>query len=230
MRIRAHLSESRRDGDESRQADTQFFNQSTPTHPITKMSAFSSTQPAMQRKTGTVTTLPSSGRVVKRRASRACQCCQSRKVKCDVVERGIPCTKCRLDKVECAVSNSKKRKWRHSGELSSHSPDPPHDTSEECPPQEEINAQRNCGTLDDFLSTMPFGLLDLELNHHASHEIGMSSACKLHTCRLTVTRSNQRSSRQSRATSAPYLVGYSIITSELTFARGNVKLSPFRTT
>ncbi|KAF2722649.1 hypothetical protein K431DRAFT_319581 [Polychaeton citri CBS 116435] len=49
---------------------------------------------------------------VKRRASKACQCCRSRKVRCNVVEHGAPCTNCRLDEVECIVSESKrKKKW-----------------------------------------------------------------------------------------------------------------------
>ncbi|KAK1080042.1 hypothetical protein LTR33_005880 [Friedmanniomyces endolithicus] len=49
---------------------------------------------------------------VKRRASKACQCCRSRKVRCNVVEHGAPCTNCRLDEVDCVVSESKrKKKW-----------------------------------------------------------------------------------------------------------------------
>lgn len=47
---------------------------------------------------------------VKRRASKACQCCRSRKVRCNVVEHGAPCTNCRLDEVECIVSESKRKK------------------------------------------------------------------------------------------------------------------------
>lgn len=47
---------------------------------------------------------------VKRRASKACQCCRSRKVRCNVVEHGPPCTNCRLDEVECIVSESKRKK------------------------------------------------------------------------------------------------------------------------
>ncbi|KAH9838957.1 C6 transcription factor (Ctf1B) [Teratosphaeria destructans] len=52
---------------------------------------------------------------VKRRASKACQCCRARKVRCNVVEHGAPCTNCRLDEVECIVSESKrKKKWPSS--------------------------------------------------------------------------------------------------------------------
>nr|OQO29151.1 hypothetical protein B0A51_03855 [Rachicladosporium sp. CCFEE 5018] len=47
---------------------------------------------------------------VKRRAAKACQCCRNRKVRCNVVEHGAPCTNCRLDEVECIVSESKRKK------------------------------------------------------------------------------------------------------------------------
>ncbi|KAI9732562.1 MAG: hypothetical protein M1834_003897 [Cirrosporium novae-zelandiae] len=49
-------------------------------------------------------------RAVKRRASKACQCCRARKVRCNVVEHGAPCTNCRLDEVECIVTEGKRRK------------------------------------------------------------------------------------------------------------------------
>ena len=52
-----------------------------------------------------------SSRPVKRRASKACCCCRARKVRCDVVENGSPCTNCRLDQVECIVTESKRRKF-----------------------------------------------------------------------------------------------------------------------
>lgn len=58
------------------------------------------------------TNAPGSNRTrpVKRRASRACCCCRARKVRCDVVEHGSPCTNCRLDQVECVVTESKRRR------------------------------------------------------------------------------------------------------------------------
>ncbi|KAK7541440.1 hypothetical protein IWX46DRAFT_189834 [Phyllosticta citricarpa] len=49
------------------------------------------------------------GRSVKRRASKACQCCRARKVRCNVTEHGAPCTNCRLDEVECIVSESRRK-------------------------------------------------------------------------------------------------------------------------
>lgn len=50
------------------------------------------------------------GRSVKRRASKACQCCRARKVRCNVTEHGAPCTNCRLDEVDCIVSESRRKK------------------------------------------------------------------------------------------------------------------------
>ncbi|KAF2093065.1 hypothetical protein NA57DRAFT_49024 [Rhizodiscina lignyota] len=60
---------------------------------------------------------PAHGRSVKRRASKACQCCRARKVRCNVTEHGAPCTNCRLDEVECIVSESRrKKKWTKDDE------------------------------------------------------------------------------------------------------------------
>ncbi|KAJ4181910.1 hypothetical protein NW767_013997 [Fusarium falciforme] len=42
----------------------------------------------------------------KRRASRACLSCRNRKVRCDVVKGGVPCTNCRLDRIDCVVTES----------------------------------------------------------------------------------------------------------------------------
>ncbi|PYH99537.1 hypothetical protein BO71DRAFT_192911 [Aspergillus ellipticus CBS 707.79] len=65
--------------------------------------------PKTKRKASTAG-LPANSRPVKRRASKACCCCRARKVRCDVVENGSPCTNCRLDQVECIVTESKRRK------------------------------------------------------------------------------------------------------------------------
>lgn len=46
------------------------------------------------------------GRVVKRRSPRACVSCHRRKVRCDVVNGGVPCTNCRLDHVDCVLKQS----------------------------------------------------------------------------------------------------------------------------
>ncbi|KXT15164.1 hypothetical protein AC579_7936 [Pseudocercospora musae] len=76
--------------------------------------------PATNKRTSADAGLKTNGmrpaKSVKRRASKACQCCRARKVRCNVVEHGPPCTNCRLDEVECIVSESKrKKKWTTSG-------------------------------------------------------------------------------------------------------------------
>ena len=69
--------------------------------------------------------ISTSGRNVKRRASKACHCCRSRKVRCDVVESGIPCTNCRLDEVECLVTEGKRRRKSYvDGDLLHHHSSP----------------------------------------------------------------------------------------------------------
>ncbi|KAL7274842.1 hypothetical protein RUND412_002240 [Rhizina undulata] len=80
---------------------------SNPTAPTT-----SPPQVAGQKRTAAQASNPSSAsfRSVKRRASKACQCCRARKVRCNVVEHGAPCTNCRLDEVECIITESKRRK------------------------------------------------------------------------------------------------------------------------
>lgn len=42
----------------------------------------------------------------KRRASKACWSCRSRKVRCDALDTGMPCTNCRLDEIACALADS----------------------------------------------------------------------------------------------------------------------------
>ncbi|KAF2222899.1 fungal-specific transcription factor domain-containing protein [Elsinoe ampelina] len=77
---------------------------------------------------------PRPNKAVKRRASKACQCCRQRKVRCNVVEQ-IPCTNCRLDEVECIVSESKrKKKWSKPGDENSQ------DNSLDSPPYDSFPA------------------------------------------------------------------------------------------
>ncbi|KFY82521.1 hypothetical protein V500_10486 [Pseudogymnoascus sp. VKM F-4518 (FW-2643)] len=50
------------------------------------------------------------GHRVKRRAARACSSCRSRKVRCNVVESGPPCTNCRLDSVKCVTVRNRRHR------------------------------------------------------------------------------------------------------------------------
>lgn len=49
-------------------------------------------------------------RAAKKRAPRACVSCRDRKVRCDVVNGGVPCTNCRLDDVNCVLKASNRGK------------------------------------------------------------------------------------------------------------------------
>ncbi|EXJ96037.1 hypothetical protein A1O1_01163 [Capronia coronata CBS 617.96] len=52
-------------------------------------------------------------RAVKKRASQACHNCRTRKVKCDLITFGSPCSNCVSDDVECLVVESRRsRKYR----------------------------------------------------------------------------------------------------------------------
>ncbi|KAJ5648706.1 fungal-specific transcription factor domain-containing protein [Penicillium lividum] len=65
----------------------------------------------------------------KRRAARACLSCRNRKVRCDVVNGGRPCTNCRLDNQACVVKESNRgRKPGALPTVSSQAPpeSPPH--------------------------------------------------------------------------------------------------------
>jgi Fungal Zn(2)-Cys(6) binuclear cluster domain len=162
-----------------------------------------------------VSGLPSSGRTVKRRASRACHCCRSRKVRCDVVESGTPCTNCRLDEVECMVSDSKRRKRpRADGEVSNQSPESSNDSSEEV---QGFNSYDNTGvqnipaTLDEFLAAAPPGSLEFETEHHFPHMLCMSPCLRKRVPQLIMPRSNARSPSNQRRTSPPNVFNQSTI-------------------
>ena len=49
-------------------------------------------------------------RPLKRRASKACQSCRLRKVRCDVILNETCCTNCKLDNIECLVATGRKRR------------------------------------------------------------------------------------------------------------------------
>ncbi|KIX02419.1 uncharacterized protein Z518_08360 [Rhinocladiella mackenziei CBS 650.93] len=132
-----------------------------------------------KRKPSTAGLLPG-GRTVKRRASKACHCCRSRKVRCDVVESGIPCTNCRLDEVECIVTEGKRRRKSYAdGELFHHSPCNSIEEEKE-PPQFPIFD--DIDGLNEFVpgltSAEPVSnshALEYELNHHRPHMLCKSA-------------------------------------------------------
>lgn len=55
--------------------------------------------------------LNAKGQPIKRRAAKACQVCRSRKVRCDVVEHGAPCSNCKSGAIPCTVPETKHKKY-----------------------------------------------------------------------------------------------------------------------
>ncbi|CAG8903028.1 unnamed protein product [Penicillium egyptiacum] len=112
-------------------------------------------------------------RPVKRRASKACCCCRARKVRCDVVENGSPCTNCRLDQVECVVTESKRRK-KSRVEIENHSESP--EASEETP----FHRLSDFSGLADFAPTSPSqASVDLDQGQHMPHLLYQNQAQRI---------------------------------------------------
>ncbi|KAJ4013898.1 Transcriptional activator of fatty acid utilization [Fusarium irregulare] len=51
----------------------------------------------------------------RQRASRACETCHARKVRCDAASLGVPCTNCVAFQIECRIPNPKRKKTTGSG-------------------------------------------------------------------------------------------------------------------
>ncbi|KAG7418148.1 Cutinase transcription factor 1 alpha [Fusarium oxysporum f. sp. rapae] len=51
----------------------------------------------------------------RQRASRACETCHARKVRCDAASLGVPCTNCVAFQIECRIPNPKRKKTQGSG-------------------------------------------------------------------------------------------------------------------
>lgn len=64
------------------------------------------------------------GRLIKHRASKACQACRTRKVRCDVLVNASRCTNCRLDQLECVVLASRRGHNKRRRNLNPASPQP----------------------------------------------------------------------------------------------------------
>ncbi|KAJ5199619.1 hypothetical protein N7472_004823 [Penicillium cf. griseofulvum] len=112
-------------------------------------------------------------RPVKRRASKACCCCRARKVRCDVVENGSPCTNCRLDQVECVVTESKRRK-KSRVEIENHSESP--EASEENP----FHRLSDLSGLADLVPTSPSqASVDLDQGQHMPHLLYQNQAQRI---------------------------------------------------
>ncbi|KAK4165183.1 putative cutinase transcription factor 1 alpha [Cladorrhinum sp. PSN259] len=71
-----------------------------------------STTPTPSAGGGTTATTNTAGQMSfrRQRASRACETCHARKVRCDAASLGVPCTNCVAFQIECRIPNPKRKK------------------------------------------------------------------------------------------------------------------------
>lgn len=124
--------------------------------------------------------LPVNGlRPVKRRAAKACQTCRSRKVRCDVVDSGPPCNNCRLDQIQCVVSDSRRKRKPRCNEVDEQSPASSAaevDVGDSKSPRgdDALNTISSSEYTDELqLNPSPGNSFDLELDHHVPHMLCM---------------------------------------------------------
>ncbi|GME31226.1 hypothetical protein GTA08_BOTSDO05317 [Neofusicoccum parvum] len=151
------------------------------------------------------------GRSVKRRASKACQCCRARKVRCNVTEHGAPCTNCRLDEVECIVSESRrKKKWSKDDDASKNHADA--DVASVANGQGKRKlASRDA--LDGLPSLKPgaSNSVDLSLDEHVPHSIYASHGQRLN---YSFSELNRRMSTASSTGTGFPILGYSPVSTD----------------
>ncbi|PVH69031.1 hypothetical protein DL98DRAFT_661897 [Cadophora sp. DSE1049] len=95
------------DVDDFNQLADFVFDQSTPESGDDEMQ---DTRPEKEGDTSTSGThdVAPNGRIIRRRARKACVACHKRKVRCDVMSRGNTCTNCRLDGITCVIRAGKR--------------------------------------------------------------------------------------------------------------------------
>ncbi|KAH7137104.1 fungal-specific transcription factor domain-containing protein [Dactylonectria estremocensis] len=72
----------------------------------------------------------------RQRASRACETCHARKVRCDAASLGVPCTNCVAFQIECRIPSPKRKKPQGAGNQTSKDSDSDRgDTTEEQSPR-----------------------------------------------------------------------------------------------
>ncbi|KAL4809779.1 fungal-specific transcription factor domain-containing protein [Aspergillus unguis] len=87
--------------------------------------------PRQKRTAGSTT----NDRASKRRSNRACLSCRNRKVRCDVLLGGHPCTNCRLDEIECILKESNRGRKPASATVMQASEAPQPEFQPQTPPQ-----------------------------------------------------------------------------------------------
>ncbi|KAB5577852.1 fungal-specific transcription factor domain-containing protein [Coniochaeta sp. 2T2.1] len=76
----------------------------------------------------------------RQRASRACETCHARKVRCDAASLGVPCTNCVAFSIECRIPQPKRKKATTGGSQAKDSDSERGDASEERSPVPPSNA------------------------------------------------------------------------------------------
>lgn len=71
--------------------------------------ASAAASPPAQTQLSKVTQGPFSKSRWRKRSSRACKTCNMRKVRCNVMAHGVPCSNCSHDEIECIVSFTNKK-------------------------------------------------------------------------------------------------------------------------
>ncbi|KAL6703186.1 hypothetical protein ACN47E_010115 [Coniothyrium glycines] len=139
------------------------------------------------------------GRSVKRRASKACQCCRARKVRCNVTEHGAPCTNCRLDEVECIVSESRrKKKWSKDDEQCT-------DTNTSASiPSRKLASRDTLENIPNFNSSSSRGSNEAQCrqDEHVPHSIYQSHGNRINSA-ASISDFNRRSSITSQINGLP---------------------------
>ncbi|KAL2157487.1 hypothetical protein VTH06DRAFT_6038 [Thermothelomyces fergusii] len=84
--------------------------EATPAKQPSTSPARSSTTPSTSGATTTTTTTAGQISFRRQRASRACETCHARKVRCDAASLGVPCTNCVAFQIECRIPQPKRKK------------------------------------------------------------------------------------------------------------------------
>ncbi|KAK4243551.1 fungal-specific transcription factor domain-containing protein [Corynascus novoguineensis] len=84
--------------------------EATPPKQASTSPARSSTAPSTSGGTTTTTTTAGQISFRRQRASRACETCHARKVRCDAASLGVPCTNCVAFQIECRIPQPKRKK------------------------------------------------------------------------------------------------------------------------
>ncbi|KAF2813290.1 uncharacterized protein BDZ99DRAFT_253225 [Mytilinidion resinicola] len=148
------------------------------------------------------------GRSVKRRASKACQCCRARKVRCNVTEHGAPCTNCRLDEVECIVSESRrKKKWSKDEDQTTETNASAASATRKLAAREALDSIQNLAAASSRRSHDP----EPSSEEHVPHSIYQSHGSRLN---YSFSELNRRLSVNSNSAAQPSMLGFSPLSTD----------------